>query len=51
VAEIFKNKVIAAASAAVVNIFIFNFAWTDEYFALLIKQVSSPPALFLLFIN
>jgi len=37
VAEIFKNKVIAAASTAAVNIFIFNFAWTDEYPVLFIK--------------
>jgi len=51
VAEIFKNKIIAAASAAVVNIFISNFAWIDEYFALLIKQINFPPTLFLFFIN
>jgi len=37
VAEIFKNKVIAAANTAAVNIFIFNPVWTDEYFALFIK--------------
>jgi len=51
VAEIFKNKIIAAVNTAVINIFIPNPAWTDEYFALFIKQVSFPPVLFLLFIN